>query len=152
MTTLSTELFRTLIEQHPIDTALVLERYPYEESWGLLAQLPLETQAEIVEAFHSEYAAELLLALNSEQRFALIRELPSQISSDILEHFSDPLREEVVTALPSLHQEELELLDSFEEIMKLASRFLICFTIFGLLHLANVPVCLCVHSAVPRFS
>ncbi|MCA9835649.1 MAG: magnesium transporter [Trueperaceae bacterium] len=115
MTTLSTELFRTLIEQHPIDTALVLERYPYEESWGLLAQLPLETQAEIVEAFHSEYAAELLLALNSEQRFALIRELPSQISSDILEHFSDPLREEVVTALPSLHQEELELLDSFED-------------------------------------
>ncbi len=115
MTTLSTELARTLIEQHPIDTALVLERYSHEDAWELLSDLDLETQAEILEAFHSEYAAQILLDTDTAKRQEIFRELPTQISADILEHFPDNVREEVVSALPSLHQEELELLDSFEE-------------------------------------
>lgn len=115
MTSLNTELARTLIEQHPIATALVLERYSHEESLDLLAALPLDTQAEILEAFHSEYAAKVLLGHDAEIRQALIRELPSQITAEVLAHFPEDIRADVVANLPVLHQEELEHLDSFDE-------------------------------------
>lgn len=115
MTSLSTELARTLLEQHPIDAALVLERYSHEATWDVLARLESETQAEIIEAFHSEYAAQILLQLDPGKCQELIRDLPSQISAELLEHFPENLREKVVAALPQLHQEELELFESFAE-------------------------------------
>ncbi|MEZ4605250.1 MAG: magnesium transporter [Deinococcales bacterium] len=112
---LTSELARTLIEEHPIDTSRVLERLSPLEAWAALVLIDAEYRFEIVENFSPEFAARVLALAGTDQATPIIRELPSEIATDILQHLSDDFQRSVLEELPNLHSDEIEALSEYAE-------------------------------------
>ena len=89
---LNDDLARMLIEEHPLDTARVLERLEPAQVWQFLKDLDQDLRPPIIEGFNRDYAARVLLEADNENLTALIRDLPSEVSADILEYVPDEIR------------------------------------------------------------
>ncbi|CAN5847329.1 magnesium transporter [soil metagenome] len=109
------DLARELIESHPLDTARVLERLEPDAAWAVLAGLDEDLRPPIVEGFSPDYAARLLFEPDLETAVDIVRALPSEVSADILEHLSEAESERLLSALPSLHADEIEELSEYPE-------------------------------------
>jgi magnesium transporter len=112
---LNDDFARVLIEEHPLDTARVLERLDPATAWQAFLEFDPSLRAPVMEGLNAEYAARVLLEADQENLVFLFRELPSEISADIVEHFPDDLRQMVLGSLPELHAEEIEELSQYPE-------------------------------------
>ncbi len=109
------DLARTLIEEHPIDTARILARLSPTEAWATLLLIEEHFRVEIVESFPPEFAAKVLKIAGLKASLELIREIPSEITTDIFEHLSEDFKAKILDQLPNLHSEEIESLAEYEE-------------------------------------
>ncbi len=85
---LNDDFARVLIEEHPLDTARVLERLEPSEAWRAFLEFSPALRAPVLEGLNREYAARVLIEAENEPLLALIRDLPSEVSADILRAFS----------------------------------------------------------------
>ncbi len=109
------DLAQTLIEEHPIDTARVLERLSPIEAWAALVLVEEPYRPEIVESFSPEFAARVLTLAGLESTLRLVREMPSEVSTDIFECLPKDFERQLLNELPNLHSEELEELLEYPE-------------------------------------
>ena len=109
------DLARTLIEEHPIDTARVLARLSPTEAWAALVLIAEPFRVEIVESLPAEFAAKVLKIAGLEPSLQLVREMHSEITTDILEYLPEGFNAEILAQLPNLHSEELEHLAQYDE-------------------------------------
>ena len=111
----ATELARVLMEEHPFDTARVLEHLPPEQTLSTLTPLPGGIRIAVFEALDSAYAARTLLELPDDERSRLLHELHSEIAADILNNLPEEVRDNLLEDLPSLHSEEISALLAYDE-------------------------------------
>ena len=109
------DLARTLIEEHPIDTARVLARLSPIEAWATLLLIAEPFRVEIVESFPPEFAAKVLKLAGVKASLQLVREMPSEVTTDIFEHLSQGFKSKILAQLPNLHSEEIEALAEYDE-------------------------------------
>lgn len=112
---LNDALARTLLENHPADSARVLERLEPSGAWAELRMLEPSYQAAILENFSLAYAARVLREMPQETVTEVVRELPSEVTADLLEYLPDVEAEALLGRLPHLHAEEIEALAEYEE-------------------------------------
>ena len=108
-------LAQTLIEQHPIDTAKVLERLSPLETWATLVLIEEPFRVGIVESFSSDYAARVLTLAGIESTLPLIREMPSEIATDIIECLPEELGRQLLDELPNTQSNTIEELLEYPE-------------------------------------
>ncbi len=109
------DLARTLIEEHPIDTARVLARLSPIEAWATLLLIAEPFRVEIVESFPPDFAAKVLKVAGFKSSLQLVREMPSEVTTDIFEHLSQGFTTKILAQLPNLHSEEIEALAEYDE-------------------------------------
>ena len=112
---LSQDLALALVEDHPVDTARILERYSPREAWAALLLLGEENQPDLIENMHPEFAARVLNLMPFEAAFKNIREMSSEASTDVLALLDEGLRQQVLNELPNLHSDEIKSLLQYPE-------------------------------------
>ena len=113
--TLHDELARVFLENHPIDSARVLERLEPAEALREVLALEDPYRAPVMEGFSPSFAARMLMQADADEMLDLVRELPSEEAADIFEYLPEGVEEALLGALPSLHAEEIEALGDYEE-------------------------------------
>lgn len=109
------DLARTLIEEHPIDTARVLARLTPLEAWATLLLIAEPYRVEIVESFPPEFAAKVLKLAGLKHSLQLIKEIPSEFTTDIFEYLPEKFKTEILAQLPNLRSEKIEALAEYNE-------------------------------------
>src|SRR3954465_6872320 len=81
-------------ELHPADLADVAEAMPFEQIPRLLAALPTDRAASVLEYLDEELRAEVLEAMSPEQAAALVSAMSSDERADVLEELDEERAEE----------------------------------------------------------
>ena len=112
---LTIDLATTLVEDHPLDTARILERYDPQQAWAALLLMGEEVQPAILENFHPDFAARVISFMPFELVLKNIRLMTSEASTDIIALLSEESRMKLLSQLPTMHSEEIETLLQYPE-------------------------------------
>ncbi|MGH7689611.1 MAG: magnesium transporter MgtE N-terminal domain-containing protein, partial [Gemmatimonadaceae bacterium] len=101
-------------ELHAADLADVAELLPREKVAVLLAALPPQRAADVLEYLDEELRAEVLEAMSARQAAALISEMTPDDRADTLEEIEEERAEEILAAIPAEARRETEKLLAYE--------------------------------------
>jgi magnesium transporter len=101
-------------ELHAADLADVAELMPREKVPALLAALPAERAADVLEYLDEELRAEVLEAMSARQAAALVSEMTPDDRADTLEEIEEERAEEILAAIPAEARRETEKLLAYE--------------------------------------
>jgi magnesium transporter len=101
-------------ELHPADLAAVAELIPRDKLRSLLAALPAERAADLLEYMDEELRAEFLEEIPTAQAAALVSQMTPDDRTDILEDIDEDVAEEIVSGLSEEAREETERLMQYE--------------------------------------
>jgi len=97
-------------ELHPADLAEVAELIPRDKVKALLAALPKERAADVLEYLDEELRTEFLEEIPTAQAAALVSQMTPDDRTDVLEEMDEQVAEEIVSELPKEAREETERL------------------------------------------
>ena len=101
-------------ELHAADLADVAELLPREKVPALLAALPPQRAADVLEYLDEELRAEVLEAMSARQAAALVSEMTPDDRADTLEEIEEERAEEILAAIPAEARRETEKLLAYE--------------------------------------
>src|SRR5258705_2225167 len=101
-------------EMHPADLAAVAELIPRESVKALLAALPRERAADVLEYLDEELRTEFLEEIPTEQAAELVSQMTPDDRTDVLEEIDEEIAEDIVSELSAEKREETERLVKFE--------------------------------------
>jgi magnesium transporter len=101
-------------ELHPADLAAVAELLPRDQVKALLAALPKERAADVLEYLDEDLRAEVLEDIPTEQAAALVSQMTPDDRADVLEEMDEQVAEDIVSELPAEARAETERLMQFE--------------------------------------
>jgi len=101
-------------ELHPADLAAIAELIPRDKVKSLLAALPKERAADVLEYLDEDLRTEFLEEIPTEQAAALVSQMTPDDRTDVLEEMDQDVAEEIVSELPAEAREETERLMKFE--------------------------------------
>ncbi len=101
-------------ELHAADLADVAELLPREKVPALLAALPPQRAADVLEYLDEELRAEVLEAMSARQAAALVSEMTPDDRADTLEEIEEERAEEILAAIPAEARRETERLLAYE--------------------------------------
>lgn len=97
-------------EMHPADLADVAAAMPHERVPALLASLPLERAADVLEYMEEELRAEVLGAMPAEQAGAIVAQMTPDDRADVLDDLEEEHAEDILAAIPLEARGETERL------------------------------------------
>jgi len=97
-------------ELHPADLAEVAELIPRDKVKALLAALPKERAADVLEYLDEELRTEFLEEIPTAQAAVLVSQMTPDDRTDVLEEMDEEVAEEIVSELPKEAREETERL------------------------------------------
>ncbi len=101
-------------ELHAADLADVAELLPRDKVPALLAALPPQRAADVLEYLDEELRAEVLEAMSARQAAALVTEMTPDDRADTLEEIEEERAEEILAAIPVEARRETEKLLAYE--------------------------------------
>ncbi len=101
-------------ELHAADLADVAELLPREKVPALLAALPPQRAADVLEYLDEELRSEVLEAMTARQAAALVSEMTPDDRADTLEEIEEERAEEILAAIPAEARRETERLLAYE--------------------------------------
>ncbi len=101
-------------ELHAADLADVAELLPREKVAALLAALPPQRAADVLEYLDEELRSEVLEAMSARQAAALVSEMTPDDRADTLEEIEEERAEEILAAIPAEARRETEKLLAYE--------------------------------------
>lgn len=101
-------------ELHAADLADIAELIPRDKVPALLAALPPQRAADVLEYLDEELRAEVLEAMSARQAAALVSEMTPDDRADTLEEIEEERAEEILAAIPAEARRETERLLAYE--------------------------------------
>ena len=101
-------------ELHPADLAAVAELIPKNQVRALLAALPKERAADVLEYMDEDLRAEILEEIPTQEAAALVSQMTPDDRADALEEIDQQVAEEIVSELPEEARVETEKLLQYE--------------------------------------
>ncbi|HEU4989635.1 MAG: magnesium transporter [Gemmatimonadota bacterium] len=101
-------------ELHAADLADVTELIPREKVAVLLAALPPQRAADVLEYLDEDLRAEVLEAMSARQAAALVSEMTPDDRADTLEEIEEERAEEILAAIPAEARRETEQLLAYD--------------------------------------
>ena len=101
-------------ELHAADLADIAELIPRDKVPALLAALPPQRAADVLEYLDEELRAEVLEAMSARQAAALMSEMTPDDRADTLEEIEEERAEEILAAIPAEARRETEQLLAYE--------------------------------------
>lgn len=101
-------------ELHAADLADVVELLPRDKVAALLAALPPQRAADVLEYLEEDLRSEVLEAMTARQAAALVSEMTPDDRADTLEEIEEERAEEILAAIPAEARRETERLLAYE--------------------------------------
>ena len=101
-------------ELHPADLADVAEAIPVEHIPRLLAALPMDRAASVLEYLDEELRTEVLEAMSPEQAAQLVSAMTPDERADVLEELDEERADEIVDEMPAETRRETQQLRRYE--------------------------------------
>ena len=101
-------------ELHPADLAEVVEHVPRDRMRALLAALPKDRAADVLEYLDEELRTEVIEEMSATEAAALVTQMTPDDRADTLEELDEDVAEEILSEIPAEQRAETEQLLSFD--------------------------------------
>lgn len=113
-TALGVDLWHLLVQQHPADIAMLVERVTEEQKLELLKKLPKDLAINTFKHLESSLQAVLLVQLDTDQATSILNRMPADELTDLFDHLSDEDLEKYLKLLQKKERNRIISLLNFD--------------------------------------